>query len=329
MTRTEIRRKANSIMESRRMNAELEAARREEEIYEKLPQIAEARRMMARTASELSRAIIRRDGGFKENFERIRRNNLECGRLIKDVLRSNGYPEDYLDVHYRCSVCSDTGFVSDSLCSCMERLINNLSAEELNRSANMPQADFAHFDLNYYRGVTDDGIDCYEKMSQNLNFCLSYAHSFSTSSKSLLMLGKTGVGKTHLSMSIAKEAASSGFNVVYGSVVNLLRSIEKEHFGKAGSDVEDNETLDTLCTCDLLILDDLGAEHHTSFYESTLYNIINTRINTSLPTIISANLSLEELYGTYNERIISRIAGCYEVLMCVGRDIRQLRRING
>ncbi len=325
MTKTEIRRKANSIMENRRLNAELEASARQEEIYKKLPQIAEARRMLTQTASELSRLIISRKGNYKENFEKIKENNQECQRMIKDILRANGYSEDYLEVHYRCSECGDTGFTSEGMCSCMKRLISRLSCEELNKSANMPEADFAHFSLDYYRDIVIDGVDCYSRMSKNLDFCLKYAETFSRSSKSILMIGKTGVGKTHLSMSIAKNVAENGFSVIYGSAVNFLRSIEKEHFGRSD---DESDTLETLCSCDLLIIDDLGAEHHTPFYESTLYNMVNTRINTGLPTIISANLSLEQLSSAYNERIISRIAGYYEVLYFEGRDIRQLKRLS-
>ncbi len=325
MTRSEIRRKAISVMDQRKLNAELELNRRREEVIRKIPQIEEIQRMMAQTASELSKDIIRRASGFKANFERIRSANQESAQMIKQLLVQNGYPEDYLEVHYRCKECGDTGYLNDGMCSCMHRLIKQISCEDLNKSANMPDADFNHFSLDYYRGLVIDGIDCYSKMSQNLDFCLRYAQNFSRSSKSVLMLGGTGVGKTHLSMSIAREVTQNGFDVVYGSVVNLLRSVEKEHFGK--SEAADDDSLEILCSCDLLIIDDLGSEHHTPFYEATLYNIINTRINSSLPTIISANLSLEALYGRYNERIISRIAGYYEVLLFKGKDIRQLRRL--
>lgn len=326
MTRSEIRRRANEEMDKRHMQAELEADRRQREISEKLPQVAEIKRMLAQTSSELSRLIISRKGNYRENFEKIRQNNLQCRQMIKNILRENNYPENYLEVKYRCSQCSDTGYTDSGMCECMKRLISRIAAEELNRSANMPEADFAHFNLDYYRGIVTDGIDCYSKMSQNLDFCIKYADTFSENSKSVLMLGKTGVGKTHLSMSIAKKTAADGNNVIYGSVINLLRAIENEHFGRSGSD---DDTLSVLNECDLLILDDLGSEHHTPFYESTLYNIINTRINTGKPTIISSNLSLEELYSAYNERIVSRIAGYYELLLFAGKDIRQLKRING
>lgn len=326
MTRSEIRRKANSEMERRKLRAENEAVARQREIYAKIPEIEEIRRMLAQTATELSRLIIGRKGNYKENFERLRKNNLDGARMIAELLKSNGYPEDYLDVHYRCSECNDTGFTDHGICECMKRLISRIASEELNRSANLPDADFAHFSLDYYRGIVIDGIDCYSLMSKNLSYCTEYARLFSEDSDSLLMLGKTGVGKTHLSMSIAKEVISKGNNVIYGSVINILRSIEKEHFGRAE---EDTDTLDSVCSCDLLIFDDLGSEHHTPFYESILYNIINTRINTGKPMIISTNLSKEELAATYNERIISRIFCCCTLLPFAGRDVRQQKRIKG
>ncbi|MFR7723977.1 MAG: hypothetical protein ACLU2K_11195, partial [Clostridia bacterium] len=65
MTRTEIRQKANSEMEKRRLRAEAEAEARTAEIYKKLPQVAEIRRMLAGTASELSQLIIRRGNNYK------------------------------------------------------------------------------------------------------------------------------------------------------------------------------------------------------------------------------------------------------------------------
>lgn len=324
MTRSEIRRRADSEMERRRQRAANEAAARQEEIYKKIPEIAEIRRMLARTAGELSRLIIGRKGDYKENFERIRKNNLDGADMIAGLLRENGYPEDFLEVHYRCSVCSDTGFTETGMCDCMKRLICRIAAEELNRAANLPEADFDHFSLDYYRGIVIDGVDCRERMSRNLDFCREYAREFSENADSLFMFGKTGVGKTHLSMAIAKEVIGKGYNVIYGSVVNILGGIEKEHFGRAEGD-----TLENVCGCDLLIFDDLGSEHHTPFYESTLYNIINTRINTCRPMIISTNLSKEELAQIYNERIISRIFCCCNILPFIGRDIRQLKRLGG
>lgn len=320
----EIRLKAINEIEKRRLAAENEHELRKREVLAAIPEIGEIESRLTQTASELSKLIIYRQGSSSDSFVRLRDNSIQAQKMIKLALTSKGYPEDYLDMHYRCSVCHDTGFLEfGGRCDCFKRLAARIAAEELNRTANMPEADFAHFSLDYYRGVTINGVDCYEKMSQVLTFCIQYAESFSPSSQSVLMFGRTGTGKTHLSLSIAKEVMQKDFTVVYGSVMNFLRSIEKEHFGRSE---ENSDTLAVLLDCDLLVLDDLGSEHHTAFYESVLYNIINTRINLRKPVIVSSNLSISELSNAYNERIVSRLMCTYTTLAFYGKDIRQEKK---
>ena len=113
-----------------------------------------------------------------------------------------------------------------------------------------------------------------------------------------------------------------GYSVIYGSAPDLLRRIEKEHFGNAA---DDTDTLELLTTTDLLVLDDLGAEFESKFYVSAFYNIINDRMNRSLPTVISTNLDLAEMEKRYGERISSRIS-TMKMLMFVGSDVRFLKK---
>ena len=75
---------------------------------------------------------------------------------------------------------------------------------------------------------------------------------------------------------------------------------------------------------DLLILDDLGAEFSSAVAMSSLYNIINSRIARGVPTIISSNLSFDELKTRYPESIVSRIIGTFVAVVFMGDDIRQL-----
>ena len=137
------------------------------------------------------------------------------------------------------------------------------------------------------------------------------------------MFGRTGLGKTHLSLAIANEVLKKGYNVLYDSTLNYLNQIEKEYFGR---DTSGNDTLGQLISADLLILDDLGSEYDKPFYISTIYNIINTRLNKRLPTIVNTNLSHEEMLKKYEERIISRLFAIYKSLGFVGKDIRLIRR---
>ena len=78
--------------------------------------------------------------------------------------------------------------------------------------------------------------------------------------------------------------------------------------------------------CELLILDDLGTELTTSFTQSALYYIVNTRLTEHRKTIISTNLSDAELAARYIPQIMSRIGGEFDKLPFMGRDIRAIRK---
>lgn len=292
------------------------------EAERKIPEIAEIRKQLSSTSIELSKLIIKRNGDFRSNFEKIRKQNLQGQEMIKQLLAQNGFPENFLEAQYSCQICSDKGYVGGERCVCYKELLNRLAVEKLNSEANMPKCDFEHFSLSYYDG---NGIENRKKMEENLEFCLDYADSFSRNSPSLFFLGKTGVGKTHISLSIAKRVTEHGYTAAYGSLLNYLRIIEKEHFGR--SEDTETDTMQVLINTDLLVLDDLGSEFRSNFYESALYNIINSRINLGLPTIISSNLSTAELQRNYNDRIISRIFGTFTTLLFVGEDVRQIKRL--
>ncbi len=325
MNKVEIRHKAYEMIANRRQQAQAEANHREQEIIQKFPVIAEYKAELARTNSELTRCIIKKDADYKKNFERIRRGNTECQRLIADTLRRAGYPEDYLNVHYRCTKCSDMGYTDKGVCECLIRAEGQIAAEELNRDANIPTADFEHFDISYYKGGYTAGQPNEKIMSIALNAVKKYADEFSEKSGNLLFIGNPGLGKTHLAMAVAKTVAQKGYTVIYGSVINQFRKIENEHFGHDHADT----TLDLMLGCDLLIIDDLGVEIPSSFYESVLYTIINSRINSAKPTIVTTNLTLNEMKGRYNTRILSRLSFNFEMIGFVGQDIRAKKDRSG
>ena len=125
--------------------------------------------------------------------------------MVNQLLTSNGYPEDYLDIHYRCEKCSDKGYLKNGQkCDCFLKLLNKYAVEKLNESANMPDCDFEHFSLDFYEGKTINGMDCHEKMTSIYNYCVDYAKRFTPASDSLFLYGKTGVGKTHLPFQLQK-----------------------------------------------------------------------------------------------------------------------------
>ena len=158
-------------------------------------------------------------------------------------------------------------------------------------------------------------------MSKVYEYCKAYAEDFTTKSKNLLMMGATGLGKTHLSLAIANRVIEKGYDVYYDSIQNIMDKLEKEHFGRLP---REESIKDDILSCDLLIIDDLGVEFTTQFTVAELHSIINTRILRCLPTIISTNLELTDIEKQYSQRIASRIIGTSMPLRFCGNDIRQM-----
>lgn len=319
--------KAENEIKQRRFNAENMLNERLKEVYSVIPEIKEIMTAISQTNIELSKLIIRREGNFSESFNKIKNQNIQGQATIKQLLIQNKYPENYLEPVYVCNNCNDKGYTGDGTrCSCFNKLLTYFAVEQLNSEANMPECDFDHFSLDYYAGISTPSCpDCYKKMVENLEFCKEYAENFSLNSESLFLVGQTGIGKTHISLAIAKEVSAKGYTVAYGSLLNYMRNIEKEHFNRSAN--TETDTLQVLINSDLLILDDLGSEFQTNFSEAALYNILNSRINLGLPTIISSNLSGKDLQQKYNDRIVSRLLSVYKLLLFVGQDIRQLKRL--
>lgn len=312
--------KAFEIISSKRFSAIAENERRIDEINKKIPEIAELNYMLAQTNINILKAI---DGksNVTEKIKKIEAQNLQVQKMIQDHLVKNGYPGDYLDIKYSCPLCSDTGLYEGKRCSCAEEIAGKLAVEEMNSKSRINLCSFDTFDLSYYKNIiTSDGIDCFASMTRNFNYCKNYANNFSVSSNNIMMIGNTGLGKTHLSLSIAERVICKGFNVLYNSIINYLSDLEDEQFGRS-----DENSFQIISDADLLILDDLGSEYDKPIYKSMLYNIINTRMNKGLPTIISTNLGLDEIQNRYEPRLVSRLLTAYEIRKFTGNDIRFIK----
>ena len=317
--------RAASELERRRDKAERTQSMRRAEVYAKIPELISIDREIASAGAEVIRAI-----GMGENaqqfIEELAKKNLASQQRRKDILKENGYPEDYLDAEYTCKKCRDTVFIGGVMCGCYKALLRDTALAELNELSPSARSTFENFNINYYPDTVDPatGINPRSRMKEILDFCRDYAADFATDSPSLLLYGATGLGKTHLSLAIASEAVKKGYGVIYGSAQNLMSRLEKEHFS-SGRNSEYEGSEQALLECDLLIIDDLGAEFSTQFTVAELYNIINTRIMSRLPVIISTNLTPDGLEQKYTQRITSRIIGNYISLYFCGKDIRQIK----
>ena len=192
-----------------------------------------------------------------------------------------------------------------------------VDAKTYRDTGNKDKDNFEKFDLTLYDAAARG------TMKQVFTAAKYFAENFPEGSQNLLFQGGTGLGKTFLSACVARAVADRGYSVCYDTAAAVVGSFEAQKFAH---DEEADARVRRMLSCDLLILDDLGTEMPTPMAASALYTLINTRLAEGKKTIISTNLSFDEMERRYSAQICSRIRGAYERLPFVGRDIRLIRK---
>lgn len=303
----------NELENRHKKNQQLEE-QRYSEIMKKIPEYNALEKKISYNMRFAVSAIANKTKAEEANAKL--KENAEIRERMNTLLEKSGYPADYLDPIYTCQNCKDKGNKDNEWCECLCKISCNMAAAELNENAPLDRCTFKSFEITRYSDKADDSVSARMIMQQNLEACREFADDFSGNGKGILMVGETGLGKTHLSLAVANVLIEKGFCVVYGSVPEFIRKIQNEQFNRAEGD-----TLSLATSCDLLILDDLGAENSTDWCVSMLYEIINTRQNRRLPIIINTNLDLDEMRGKYQDRLSSRMFGM-KILFFAGDDIR-------
>ena len=225
-------------------------------------------------------------------------------------------------VEYDCQLCRDTGYVSGKICDCVRQIAKGFAVGALSRDIPLCDCCFENFNLDFYPEQMMDSFP-QKRMTAILKLCKEYVINFDPKkSQSLLFTGNTGLGKTHLSLSIVNELVKKDFDVLYSSAYNLFSKMENEHFN-----LHTEDTYNYAINCDLLVIDDLGSEFVSPFIQTLIYNIVNTRILASKPVIINTNLEIDELETKYTARVSSRLLGNYVTKEFVGMDIRQIKSL--
>ena len=301
------------------MRAEEEATRRTEALYQKSPALRALDRELSKTGIKIAMAALGTGEEYKEKLAVVEKENLALQARRAEILAELGYPADYTKPPYECEKCNDSGFVGTRMCECMRRELVLAAFESSGIGALLRTQSFDSFKIDYYPAG-----DARDLMMKNLALLREYAEGFSTQSDSLIFCGATGLGKTHLSTSIARRVIERGFDVYYTTALQMFADFEHARFG-TDMGIQPTVSLERYTTCELLILDDLGTEVTNQFTNSCLYLVINERINKHLPTIINTNLTGKEIKARYTDRIASRILGDFKPFLFAGTDIRRLK----
>ena len=235
------------------------------------------------------------------------------------LLVDAGYPEDYLTVRYDCPDCKDTGYIDGKKCHCLKQTIVNLLYSQSNISELLKEDNFDSLSFDYYEG---EDLVRFKSAAASAH---SFADNFDRDYQNLLFYGTVGTGKSFLSCCIAKELLDSGHYVLYFSAVELFEVLSDAMFNRDSSNNPGNMRGE-IYDCDLLIIDDLGTELTNSAVATQLFSLLNERHLRHRSTIISSNLSLEDLRDRYEDRIFSRLAQRYKIFRINGPDIRRIKK---
>lgn len=327
----------NSILRSydaKRLKSHREFEARRLALYKELPELAALDEQIARGSVACAKRSL---CGDSSALAGLRAENEALSAQKTDLLRRHGYPADYLTPHYECPDCKDTGFINGRQCRCFRQAVVDTIYAQSNVRHIITLENFDSFSYRFYSNDYVDesvGMTPLENMRQVVSCARDFIEHFDSEPSNLLIYGNTGVGKTFLSNCIAAELLSTGHTVLYLTAFQLFDLLEQYKFGRSHSyaasvDYEDSiEQFSHILDCDLLIIDDLGTELNNTFVTSQLYLCINERLLSRKSTIISTNLSFEQLQNNYSERIFSRITSSYTFLKIVGEDIRIQKKLD-
>lgn len=322
------------IYENNRNKKLEEVENKKEKLYKENPRFSQIDDELSTLSIQASKNLIN-----SNNFEYLDKLRKQIEKLKKekhDLLISITNDENYLKPNFDCLLCEDTGYVTNNyntqMCSCLKQKLFDMEYNKTNIS-NMANHTFDKFLSTVYSDKVDkekynsdvspkDNIEIIKKISMN------FINNFDNyEEKNLLFTGNTGLGKTFLSECIANELLKKGKNVLYQTAPVMLDSIINYRFGK-----DDGSIYKSILDVDLLIIDDLGTESMNSMKFTELFNVINTRLlnqnNKITKTIISTNLSIQDLFKNYDERIVSRLIGNYNICRFYGDDIRLMKKFN-
>lgn len=285
-------------------------------------------------------AILISKETLKNNQSQIDKLRKDFNKLQKQkeiILKELNLPENFFSPDYECKLCHDTGYIIDEniksvLCNCIKQKLFNIKYNSSN-IGDLDKENFSTFDISLYSTeINKEKFKASISPRVNIENIKKIAEQFinnfdSPEEKNLLFIGNTGLGKTFLSNCIAAELLKKEKTVLYQSSSSMLDSILDYKFSK--EDSSDN-IYNNILNVDLLIIDDLGTENINALKFAELFNIINSRLlnqnHKITKTIISTNLSIDNLFKNYDERIVSRLVGYYNICRFFGDDIRFIKK---
>lgn len=304
------------LFEKKRFAAQSKASARQREAKETVPgyeALLHEQRMLGLSLlkGKLSKAA------FEEQSTRL---SLETEAL----LQAHGFSSAEFSPQYECSLCEDRGFKNGKVCPCLKRAAARQFARESGLLAVLEKENFSTFDPALFSPEKDPrGLCPRDVILRAKTSCELFVQGFDLAGKSLLISGPVGTGKTFLANCVAAALLQKDKFILYFTGVDLVSKIMECEFDHSGT----NDLLSALEECDLLIVDDLGAERGSEYAVSSICNLVDKRLRDGRKMLFTTNLTLEEIKARYSERLVSRLIGSFDGIRLTGlEDLRKKKR---
>ncbi|MBO4872956.1 MAG: ATP-binding protein [Lachnospiraceae bacterium] len=314
------------LYRERRRRARFLADEKAARIRQELPELEQLEQQRLSLSMDRIRSAF---GGDPEKAALVKEKMRRISREKESLLRTKGYTPADLEPVYTCPLCRDTGRFEGRECRCFaETLEEAVGRTPLSRE---PEARFEDFSLSWYDDAEPlrafGGLTARRVMENVLAAAEEYADRFSEKRGGLFLTGPVGTGKTFLGRCIARAVAAQGYETCLVTAQEFFGAAEALAFDKENGDPL---LIEQMNRAQLLVIDDLGTEFTSRrLAQNALFTMINEREIRELGTILTGNITLEEMEDLYTNRVTSRIAGSYRILPFTGPDIRLAKKQAG
>ena len=218
--------------EQKQLDNEFQLRKRYEKAYALIPELEEVDHSISSLSVKKARLLL---DGDQTALSSLKSELKELSARKPTLLKAHGLPANYLELHYQCPDCKDTGYIGTHKCHCFKKAIVDYLYTQSNLKDILDKENFSTCSLSYYsRNHIDPltGRSSLESMETALNVCHNFVDTFSKEFHNILLYGDTGVGKTFLSHCIAKELMDSAYSVIYFTAAGLFVILAENTFGK-------------------------------------------------------------------------------------------------
>ena len=183
--------------EQKRVSAELDLERRKEELYKKIPRLAQIEKELSMHAIKTAKEMLNDN---KDGLEELNKYVEKLKKEKEDILKKENLDSSYLRPKYECEACKDTGYIQKNdytteMCHCLKQRILDKSYNKSNMS-NLDKENFQTFNINVFSKIKDErfNISPKENMEYIYEKCIEFVTEFDNPEyKNLLFTGNIGL----------------------------------------------------------------------------------------------------------------------------------------